>query len=340
MSLNFGEMWGEVLQTFPNLSPFLAKRFVQRAVIDIYTSHQWSFLTAEGVLFSPAEIATGTFSIVQFSNTITADALAITSLNGLSNPILTKRQIRFGGFGQIYNIIGVDANFASNGILTLDRPVVDPTNTSSPYMVYRCYYGPPQDGVFGAETTDFIRYNTIYNPAISDWFRGIQVPRDILNKKDPQRTVVGNNPYYLFTYKGSSDGTPLFEMWPHPTSAGAFLCSYQRAGVTLSANTDTLPIVIPDDLVLEKSLYYGCLWANKNQSRYPELSGVNWMLLAQAHKRAYSNISSKEPGILEITQRQDEEVFPQSLIIDDRSFTNFAVGTDDRTGFYSINPNP
>lgn len=333
MSLTYQDFWSEIKQTFPNLSPFLAQRFVQRSVIDIYTSHQWSFLQEEGVLFSPAIITTGTFSITQFSNQITANAAAITALTGLVNPLITKRQIRFGV--QIYNILSFDSG---TGIIELDRPVVDSTNAAATYRLYRCYYGPPMQGINGVEVTDFMRYNTIYNPAISSYFRDVQAPRDILNQKDPQRNVVGNNPYFLFTYKGSSDGTPQFEMWPHPFSAQAYLCSYQRRGIQLTNATDTLPLVIPDDLVIQRASYYGCLWAMKNQSRYPELKGVNWMLAAKEHDREYSNISAQSPGILEITQRQDEEVFPQSLIIDDRTYNNFAIGDDDKTGFFSITP--
>jgi len=339
MSADFQTLWGEVLQTFPNLSPFLAKRFVQRAVTDIYNSHQWSFLAAEGVLFSPGIITTGSFNITQFSNTIIADAAAILALDGLTNPILTKRQVRFSI--ELYNIISVDVNFAVNGILTLDRPVKEISNISQSYQVYRCYYGPPQDGVNGTEVTDFLRYNSIYNPAIASYFLGdLPGSRDLLNRLDPMRTNMGNNPYYLFAYKAASDGTPQFEMWPHPTMEGVFLCSYQRQGLVPSAPTDVLPLIIPDDLVLEKSLYYGCLWAMKNQSRYEELKGVNWMLLAKEHKIAYSNFSSAMPGILEQTQVRDEEVFPSDMVIEDRTFNTQVVGDDDRTGWFSINPNP
>ena len=336
MSTDFQTFWGEIKNTFPNLSPFLAKRFVQRAVIDIYNNHQWSFLQAEGVLFSPSIITTGLFSVTQYSNSIIASTLAKTALTGLANPLLTSRQIRFST--EIYNIIDA-SSIATTGELLLDRPVLELSNILQTYQIYRCYYGPPLTGINGVETTDFLRYNSIYNPNISGFFLGIQLPREQLNRIDPQRSNVGNNPFYLFTYKSSLEGTPLFEMWPHPTSQGVYLCSYQRSGSTLSNPTDTLPIIIPDDLVLEKAMWYGCLWADKNKSQFDELKGTNWLLLAQQHKKNYSNLSSSDPGILQITQVRDEEAFPQSIIIDTRTFNSKIVGDDDRTGFYSINPN-
>lgn len=338
MGSDFQTLWGEVLQTFPNLSPFLAKRFIQRSVKDIYNSHQWSFLNAEGVLFSPEVINTGTFSITQFSNTITANPTAITALDNLNNPILTKRQIRFST--ELYNIILIDPSFSSNGVLTLDRPVLDSTSTTSSYQVYRCYYGPPQSGVNGIEVTDFLRYNSIYNPSISSWFTGtIPTPSELLDKRDPQRMSF-DNPFKLYTHAAKNDGTPQFEMWPHPLAAAAYIVSYQRLGIVPTLPTDTLPLIIDDDLVLQKAFWYGCLWAHKNQARYDDLKGVNWLLAAAQHNKEYSNISSASPGVLERTQIMDEESYPSSIIVDERSYGNFAVGTDEAVGFYSINPNP
>lgn len=338
MSADFQTLWGEVLQTFPNLSSFLAKRFVQRSVLDIYNSHQWSFLNAEGVLFSPSIISTGTFSIIKFSNTITANSAAILTLDNLSNPILTQRQIRFST--ELYNIISVDASFSSNGLLTLDRPVLESTSTSQTYQVYRCYYGPPLLGINGVETTDFLRYNSIYNPAISSWFTGlIPTPSELLNNRDPQRTSFGI-PFKLYTHAATSTGTPQFEMWPHPLSSAAYITSYQRLGMVPTLPTDVLPLLINDDLVLQKAFWYGCMWAYKNQVRYDDLKGVNWLLAAAQHNKEYSNLSSASPGILERTQIQDGESYPVDLITDERSFGNFAVGTDEMSGFYSIDPNP
>lgn len=336
MGSDFQTLWGEVKQTFPNISPFLAKRYVQRAVQDIYNSRLWSFLKEEGVLYSPRQINSGTFNITQFSNTVVANATATTALNNLNNPLLTKRQIRFGGGSQLYNIISVDPSFASNGILTLDRPVIEITNTTSTYLCYRCYYGPPQQGVNGVEVTDFVRYNDIYNPAIAQPFLKINQPRALLDRIDPQRADVGNNPYYMFVYKPASDGTPQYEMWPHPTASQAYLCSYQRRGTIPAVATDTLPLIIPDDLVLAKAMWYGCLWADKNKSRYEQLKGVNWPLIAQQHKKQYSNISSSDPGIMEVIQVQDDEAFPESLVIDDVSYNVEVIGDDDRMTYYSI----
>lgn len=336
MGSTFDILWGEVKQTFPNLSQFLAKRFVQRAVIDIYNSRNWSFLQAEGVLYSPTVISAGSFSITQFSNQIVANATAITVLNNLLNPILTKRQIKLGT--ELYNITSVDVDFATNGILLLDRPVLEETNSAQPYLIYRAYYGPPMVGSVGAETTDFKSYENIYYPAVAATFRIVPYSRPILNIRDPQRAAAGIS-YFLYNYKASSDGTQQFEMWPHPLNSAYYLCSFFRQGIPPSLASDTLPLVIDDELVLARANFHGCMWAHKNSSRYPELKGVNWLNEAKVYRVEYSNISSANPGLLEKAQIRDDENNPQQLIIDERSYySGMSYGTDERTGFAFINP--
>ncbi len=332
MGRTFKQLHAELLDNFPDMNTFQAKIYVNRAWKDVRDSRQWSFLVKEGVLFSPAAIATGTFSITQFSASVQASAAAITALTGLTSPVITKRQIRFSS-GPIYNI---STYVDGTGAMTLDRIVRETTDTAAAYSLYRCYYGLPEDGT-GAEVSDFLRYNSIYNPQISDYFRGINQDRTLLNRIDPQRSNVGNNPYYMFSYKGDSSNNPQWEMWPHPTAAGAYLCSYQQRGIDLT-DTDTLPAVIPDQLVLEKAMSYGCEWAYKNSARYPNLKGVNWLLMKERHDKVYSNVSSKETGMLEVAQRNDEEMFPMNNIIDYRSYTNGPVGDDLRNGYYSITP--
>jgi len=288
---------------------------------------------AEGVLFSPGLISSGSFTLTQFSITAQADATAIAALSSISNPAITKRQIRFGSGGPIYNI---SAYNTGTGALTLDRIYRESSGSGTSYQLYRCYYGTPEDGA-GTEVTDFERYNSIYNPTISSYFVGINMPRDLLNKRDPKSSATSNNPYYMFSYKSDSNNQPLWEMWPHPTSSKAYICSYQKRG-DLLADSDVLPPTVPDQLVLERAYYYGCDWAFKNSSRLPELKGINWLLQKAVHQKTYSNISNREPGLLEIAHRQDEELFPQNIVVMDRTYNNYVIGDDLRQGFFSIDP--
>jgi len=341
MSQTYKHFWGELMNSIPKLPPTLAQRFINRAWHDIQDSRQWSFLKAEGILYSPAVITTGSFNVTQYSNRVVASSGAIIALSNLNNPVITKRQIRFGtGGSPIYNIAIIDPSFAINGYIYLDRPFTESTNTSIGYRIYRCYYGPPltttiaDDGTATqTETTDFLRFNDIYNPANSRWFISGILPREVLDLRDPQRSNTGAIPQAMFAYK-SINGTPNFEMYPHPLYANVYPCSYQRKGLDFQSNSETLPTIIPDDLLMERALFYACMWADKNQSRYSELKGINWRLEAGLHKQTYSNISSRDPGLLEIAQRNDEETFPQNTIIDSRGYRN--LGYDDLMVYPSL----
>jgi hypothetical protein len=90
MTITYKDFYLELANAIPKLPVPLAKRFVNRALHDIYDSRQWSFLKDEGILYSPAVITSGSFSVIQFSNIVTANAAAITALNNLNNPLLTK----------------------------------------------------------------------------------------------------------------------------------------------------------------------------------------------------------------------------------------------------------
>ncbi len=348
MGLTYKEFWSELLNAIPRLGNFYAQRFVNRAWHDIQNSRQWSFLNSTGILFSPQLIQTGTFQVTQFSNQVIASASAITALNNLTNPVLTKRQIRFGsGSTPIYNISVIDPSFASNGILYLDRIYMEASNTIIGYRVYRAYYNGPQITTVAAngtpttvETTDFLRYTSIYIPTNSRYFRSVNLPIELLNKLDPQRSRTSNLPYYLFASSTIRDSNniviPVFEIWPHSTSALPMQTVFQRRGLDFQSQTETLPSIIPDELLMERALFYACSWANKNQSRYPELKGTNWNIMTAAHKLTYSNISNRDPGLLELAMRDDEESFPQNQItVDNRG--PFPFGDDDLMTYESIN---
>lgn len=330
MSKTFKQLYLELSGNIPKLPVDLAKTYINQAYQDARDSKLWGFLQDEGVLFSPSAISSGLIAVTQFSKNFQANATAITALNTLTNPVITKRQIRFSSGGAIYSVATYNSG---TGAGTLNRIYRESTSSGTSYQLYRAYYGLPEDGT-GNEVTDFVRYNKIYNPAISDWFRKINQPISILDQLDPQRSNSGN-PYYLFI-RDSINNIPQFEMWPHPMSSGTYIVNYQRKGVDLSADSDTLPFVLPDRMVMEKALELGCLWANKNQGRYLELKGSNWLVTAKYHATRYSNIDQRNPGMLEIAQRNDEELNPQSVIVDDYSYGNVAIGDDEKTCYTSI----
>ncbi len=133
----FIDYYSEVAGTIPEMSPFLAKTFVNRARRDLYEARLWSFNQVEGSLFSPDQITTGTATVTLNSATVTLNAAATTALTGLTNPVITLRQIRFSS-GPTYNIVSL-----SGSTLTLDRQYREVSSTTATLNCYRAFYGVP-----------------------------------------------------------------------------------------------------------------------------------------------------------------------------------------------------
>jgi hypothetical protein len=308
-------MWNELVGQIPGLSPLLAQKFINRAYEAIRESRHWSFQMAEGILFAPNVISTGSVSVTQFSATFTMNAAAITALNLLANPVITKRQLRISG-GPIYSI----ATYTdATGVGTFDRLYRETTNAAAEYDISRIYYGTPLNGA-GTEVTDFLRYRSIVN-FNSSYRLHLNWTKEQLDMFDPQRTSSGD-PYVLASHKADSSNQPVWELWPSPQSELTFLCSYQRRGVDFTvAGNESAPSAIGEDLIIEKALELGCDWANKNQGRLKELKGTNWLLASAKHNRNF-----KEALI--VKEKQDEETFNQNYLVDDFKYPYFPIDSN------------
>lgn len=324
MGRTYQQFCDELMGWIPKIDPDLARLIVQRAWRDIRDQWHWSFLQAKGILYSPAVITAGTVNVVQYSPNFTMDATAIAAIaaTGLSNPIITKRQIRLG-----QQWLSIAAYDDITGIGAFDDLYYGATNATSGYQIYRCYYGPPLNAL-GAEVTDFAGYRSVFNPTSSEFFWPLHGSQEALNSSDPHRIRTGAA-FSLYSYRTDANNQPLFEMYPHPTSALFYPVVYQRRGEDL-ALTEQLPPTIPDLLLMEYCLMEGCKWAAMNSSRWPELANINWRLLGNDHEKDCARLMAD-------AKRQDEEVFLQSIIVD---YNRAPRGVDEALwpGYFSITP--
>jgi hypothetical protein len=308
--VSFSDVWSEILGTIPRLDPLLAQKLVNRAWANIRDERLWSWLIGEGVFIAPPIITAGTVTVTQFTNTVTLDATAATALTGLGTPVVTLRQFRSGlGGGSVYNITAL-----AGSTLTLDRPYLEATKSSAPYQVYRCYYTPAD--MIGNPITDFLTFIVILNPIDGYAIVGenLRLTRQEIDARDPTRGAQGL-PYKVSVYKADANGFPIYEFWPHPTSARGYVYAYRRRGTDLS-NTVDVPGTFPLGILVEKAKDYAYDWAIANAGRFPELKGVDWMLLKAENVRKYEHNLRK-------AKLRDDELFLSSFIPQLRDYLAF-----------------
>lgn len=303
----YKDYWNNLLGDIPALDQFRAQDFINYGWRDIREARRWSFLATESSLDFPNQIVAGTVAVTQFSDVILADATAKVAWDavGLGIP-LTDRQFRVGS-GPLYQIIAYDSvgdstanpwnTGAIAGAAQLERTYKETTNALQGYAIYKAYHSPP--------STDFLAFTEI-----KDIQNGrtlvINLSREDLDKfRDPMRQAFGDS-YYQAAHEADANGYIKIELWPHLLTAKSLVCAYERAGADFASDTETLPRIIPESLLMERALCYGCRWANDNRARYNELKGVNWQQNVTIHEVAYAQA-------LERVKLLDEEQFSQNI---------------------------
>jgi hypothetical protein len=305
------QLYSELLGYLPKLSPQLAKNLVNRAWRDIRDARLWSFNTREAVVLAPSIVTAGTVTVTQYANTVTFDATALAAINLFPSVIpVTTRQFRVGSGGPIYSITAWNS---VTGVATLDRMYAEPTASAQTYSIYKCYYPAPESG--------FVRWVSFFDP-INAYPLRLHRSKSDFDKWDPQRGALGL-PVYIGAYREglSTDvaaNLPLFEAWPHPTSALGYMTLYEVRGADLVADADALPFAIPDDLVTRKARWRAYEWAEANKGSHPELQSTNWLPLMKTVDDEYQNQlrdvirSDAETFLTGFTDRQRQGRYPNT----------------------------
>ncbi len=295
------DLTSELTGTMPGLSPLLALKHIQRAWVDIQRERRWAFNVVDGIVVCPIMITSGTFNIVQFTPTVTADATASAALTPYiaGVPLLTQLQIRFQppstlSAPQIYRIMAVDATTPTALILTLDRMVVEPTNATANFQCYRCYITPPQD--------NFLAWKSIVDMT-SAWPLGLNFTSSYFDAMDPQRMQLGVAQLCgLFRTAGPygnsntpdpnvEQGSPIYELWPAPTSGRTYYVRFDQRGWDLSQPTSAQPSAIDDQLILARAYgWYAYQFAQANAQNFPTFKGINWQTLIMTARAEYKEL--------------------------------------------------
>lgn len=298
------DLTGELTGVLPGLSPILARTYINRSLKSIYGERLWSFLETDGVVVCPGVISTGSASITQYSNSVTMDATASAALVAfvaIGVPNIRQCQIRFSAASpassQIYSITDYDATVPAAVVLTLDRVVQESTNSTSTYQLFRNLIVPT--------LPDFLRWVSFVDYANAITLTGNRLTQSsaIFDVRDPQRTANGLA-YQLGMWGGnrvdnavtgntipqslSDSGTPIYELWPVPTSGQTWYVRFRRQGTLLTNPSDTQEPGISDATIVHRVLYeHAYPFAKANVGNFPSMKGVDWNGLISVERAAY-----------------------------------------------------
>lgn len=279
--MSFRDIYSEI-RAIPKMNLPLAQTLTNRALQKIYDESVWSFQLKEGGLTTVNQVQTGLATTTIGADTVQMDATAQAAIAAAPSPFLiTTCQFRSPAFA-LYNVIGYDAG---TGIITLDRPWIEPAGTG-PYQLYQAYYPAPAD--------KFRRWMAIrdFTNAINlDWHSYKQTDLDAL---DPQRQVFETStivaPYKVDDRPGSSTlKRMLFEWYPQPLQQLPYALYYVADPPDLSSPSDEVQFPLTDEVVVYRAKEQAYLWCEENKGQHPELMKSDWEFLAQAMSKLYQD---------------------------------------------------
>lgn len=293
----FIDYWSELVGAIPRLPPLHAQQLVNRAWGHIRDLRQWSWsVVNDAQLFAPDAITAGTVSVTSGSLSVTAAGASKTAMDAvaLANPPLAGaigigRQIRVGQGAPLYTITAYDTG---TGVLTLERPYGEATNSVAVYSCYRAYYAPPNspNTSFTAPDAGFIQWLTLRNPIAGYQISGPKLwwTQEKLNRIDPQRGSTGDA-YIVAYHSRRANGLPVYELWPAPVKQRTYLASYVTRWPDLSNSQDLpqTPYDLPG-LLIYKAKELAGEWALSNAAADPSLAQTNWVAYIQVQQKQFA----------------------------------------------------
>lgn len=289
MSETFDGLARKLLLRDPKLGPFIARDLIRKAFDDIKDIYSWSWKLRRTQLTVPDFYGTGTATTTYGFPTVTlADG-------GVVDPIHIGRQFRVGIASPILTITDVDT---LANTYTLSENWLGSSGTGQQFKVYQAYLSMP---------SDFQSFWSVVDPATYWRVQTDNVSLEMIDSRDPQRSVVGSPPRVLVPYD-YYNGSPRYEFWPHQMSQAFYLMAYEsRYGQAFDDG-----VVIPDtlgdgDVLLERGLMYAAKWPGPSRNDPNPYYSDN---TSQFHERNYD----RRIGILikEDVERMQNSVWYQA----------------------------
>lgn len=264
MAEDFDGLARKLLLRCPKLGPFIARDLIKSAFHDVVDLWQWSWLIKRTQLSVPDAYQVGTATVTYGSPTITIATGVVSSDH-------VGRQFRVGIASPILTITDIDAGLNT---YTLDQNWLGTSGTAQGYKVYQAYIPMP---------TDFHTFYSVVDP-VSYWpIQTESVSLEMIDRRDPQRSVIGSPPRVLVPYD-YYNGFPRYELWPHQTSAAFYLMAYESRPIDPFDPGASIPYLLPPDVILERALMYAAKWPGPNRNDpNPYYSDAT----AQFHEKQY-----------------------------------------------------
>lgn len=196
--------------------------------------------------------------------------------------------------------VGPSAMVTWGSSITLARVFNEGTNSNTNALLYRVYYSPL--------TTDFQRINHILDPITAFEFDPEIRPIEDLDQMDPQRSAVTDPCYLFFHHFDPTTGLPVYEMWPGPTNQRAYTVTFWRLGLPFSADTDSLPPQITEELLLLRARYLAYEWGSANDPDFRKRQSYQSLMQSARNKYSTEGQPGRPLGLLDQSMRRDEEV--------------------------------
>lgn len=198
--------------------------------------------------------------------------------------------------------------FSSATRMLLDRPWAGDTDTDQTYEITAVYIS------LGRDVKEIL---TMVNQARHYQFQ-LYVPKTYLDWIDPRRART-REAYILSFHETDPGGSPLYEIYPRPTSQGAYPYIYIKQWAPLDKELDILPNGIRSDIITAQVRADAARWPRHKTLEggiYYDL-GVSDRLVAEAESQ------------IEIMKQQDDSTNIMTLLWNYRSWNLAGGGGED-----------
>lgn len=308
MADTFREVVRQLVLYCPHVPLPLCELWVRDRWRQLCETRPWSFLRGRGQFDVPASYGIGTVTSINGSNTIEGVGTTFTSSH-------VGRQIKIPN-SPVYTILSVESETS----LTIDNVFAGPSLTDQSYLIVQAYLTAPED---------FLSFISVVS--LQNMWRlnvGYYSSRDI-DVRDPRRTTNGW-PYMLASYvydspaQPNTQSSPMFELWPHATSAGAYPYTYVKRTADFNESF-VIPSVITGDILRNGSLADLCRWPGSEDKPNPMFR----LELATRYETEW-NYKIGQAG------RQDNEIYQSDIYYEGYPLVPISANFAQVHGMYEI----